>query len=248
MREKQGTSPITSDFDEIAQAARRVIADGLALTGENLAAALSVCDEPADLGPLVSGVLDGFTREPDPGFAVIDIGDVTAADVRREIERQGQSAIILDWPFIDMSTLLDIAKNGRDAIIVCHLAENIDDAWEAIDSAVEASAVPDQAVPGFAGLSGIDTDGHDLREKIEQITSRLASIGLSVAGPGVCGAELESLLPVPGADHPSIKLVDGESITAVEEARESASLDFAVIVYFDSAHPERINPDLGDLA
>lgn len=235
------------DLNEIAQAARQVIADGLALTGENLAAALSICDEPADLGPLVSGVLDGFTREPDPGFAVIDIGDVTAADVRREIERQEQSAIILDWPLVDMSTLLDTARNDRDAIIVCHLAENIDEAWKAIDSAVGASTVLDQAVVGVTGIEGIDTDGHGLREKIEQTASRLASIGLSVAGPGVCGAELESLLPVPGAGYPSIKIIDAESITAVEEARESASLGFVVIAYFDSAHPERINPDIGDL-
>lgn len=235
------------ELNKVALSARRVIAAGLPLTGENLAAALSICDGPADLGPLVSGVLDGFTREPDPGFAVIDIGDVAAADVRREIERQGQSAILLDWPLVDMSTLLDIARNGRDAIIVCHLAENVDEAWKAIDSAVEASTVLDQAVPGFAGLSGVGTDGRDLRERIEQIASRLASIGLSVAGPGVCGAGLESLLPVPDADYPSIKIVDAESITAVEEARESASLGFVVIAYFDSAHPERINPDIGDL-
>lgn len=230
------------ELNEVALAARQVIADGLPLTGENLAEALSAGDDTLDPPPidrLVHNLLSTFDQEPDPDVPIINIGDASVDDLRRETQSN-----ILDWSHVSARTVFDEMSGQDNIAIACHRDDEVEECWEAIGASIEAMAVLGQSAPGDVVFEGFDGDGDDLSLELEQFVSRLSLIGLSVAGPGMTGAELEAHLPMPGAKHPSIKLVNAESITAVEEAREAAGLGFAVVACFDSARPDRMNPNL----
>lgn len=233
------------ELNEVALAARQVIADGLPLTGEKLAGALSADDDTPDPPPidrLVHSVLSTFDQEPDPGMSVINIGDASVDDLRRAT--QNLDLVIFDWSRISRQTVLDEMSGQDNIAIACRRDDEVEECWEAIGASIEAMAVLGQSAPGDVVFEGFDGDGDDLSLELEQFVSRLSLIGLSVAGPGMTGAELEAHLPMPGAKHPSIKLVNAESITAVEEAREAMGMGFAVVACFDSARPDRMNPNL----
>lgn len=234
------------ELNEVALAARQVIADGLPLTGENLAEALSAGDDTLDppaIDRLVHNLLSTFDQEPDPDVPIINIGDASVDDLRRETH-----LVILDWSHISARTVFDEMSGQDNIAIACRRDDEVEECWEAIGASIEAMAVLGQSAPGDVVFEGFDGDGDDLSLELEQFVSRLSLIGLSVAGPGMTGAELEAHLPMPGAKHPSIKLVNAESITAVEEAREAAGLGFAVVACFDSARPDRMNPNLEGLS
>lgn len=233
------------ELNEVALAARRVIADGLPLTGESLAEALSAGEETPSHPPidqLVHSVLSAADQEPNPGVSIINIGDASVDDLRRET--QNLDLVIFDWPHINRADVLSGLSDGKNVVITCRRENEVEECWETIGASIEAIAVLGQSAPGDVAFESIAFDGDDLSGEVDQFAERLSLTGLSVAGPGVAGAELEARLPMPGAKHPSIKLVNAESITAVEEAREAAGLGFAVVACFDSARPDRMNPNL----
>lgn len=85
------------ELNEVALAARQVIADGLPLTGEKLAEALSAGNDTLDppaIDLLVHNLLSTFDQEPDPGMSVINIGDASLDDLRRET--QSNDLVIFD--------------------------------------------------------------------------------------------------------------------------------------------------------
>lgn len=236
------------ELNEVALAARRVVAAGLPLTGESLAEELSAGnDTPSpSIDLLVHNLLSTFDQEPNPGVSIINIGDASVDDLRRAT--QNLDLVILDWSHISARTVFDEMSGQDNIAIACHRDDEVEECWEVIGASIEAIAVLGQSAPGDVAFEGFDVDGDDLSGEVDQFAERLSLTGLSVADPGVAGAELEARLPVLGAQYPSIKLVNAESITAVDEALEATGLGFAVVACFDSARPDRMNPNLEGLS
>lgn len=236
------------ELNEVALAARRVIAAGLPLTGEKLAEALSAGnDTPSpSIDLLVHNLLSTFDQDPNPGVSIINIADASVDDLRRAT--QNLDLVILDWSHISARTVFDEMSGQDNIAIACHRDDEVKECWEVIGASIEAIAVLGQSAPGDVAFESIAFDGDDLSGEVDQFARRLSLTGLTVADPGMTGAELEAHLPVLGARHPSIKFVNAESITAVEEAREAMGMGFAVVACFDSARPDRMNPNFAVVA
>ena len=250
------------ELEHVATAARQVIADGLALTGKNLKNELyGNKPDPVSVEEIVEGAFDVFDTDPSDGGGsiIVNIGDRPLSDVGDEIESRGRRTIravdlpgrgdevvVAVWPLIDMKALFACIGDERDLIIACRSTEDVDKASDVVDMVIEAESILAQAGPGSVEFEGIGTAPSDgeLSEAIRTIQSRLSLVGIRVAGPGVTGAELESYLPLDERDGPSIKLVNAESVTAVEEVHEAKEMGFAVTICFDDIRIDRINPGL----
>lgn len=254
------------EFEMLAEAVRQVVANGEWMTGSSISGRMPGDDWDGPfwlkLHEMVKNVLDGLGREPFLGTAVVDIGDIGMDDFAREVWANGNTVVssaddirqaeervvaVVEWGDTADKVISEALDSNVPLIVACHDEDDIDEAWADIEDIAGARWCGPASAGTLVFQVTKNGDTEDMSRRIDRILGRLSRTGLSFAGPGVTGDGLAARLPNPSRDRPPIKIINAESATSADEAREAMDLGFAVIACLDPTRFDRINPELIEL-